>query len=152
MSPALISGSAEDDCLDSGAGEGEWNNAGGAHMSEMSVPTRSVSGANRWRPAANRRRPAANWQGPCCILSAPRSVAGPPVPANHLRSRCNVPARMFDTLFSAERVGLGLGFVCRSVCVTPPGSASSAFLHSPELDSFSAPEFHTVTLAHDRRY
>lgn len=111
-------------------------------MSEMSVP---VSGANRRGPAANRRRPAANWQGPCCILSAPRSVAGPPEPASHLRSRCNVPARMFDTLFSAERVGLGLGFVCRSVCVTPPRSASSAVLHSPEPDSFS-------TLAHDRRY
>lgn len=32
MSPALISGSAEDGCLDSGAGEGEGKNAGGGHI------------------------------------------------------------------------------------------------------------------------
>lgn len=66
MSPALISGSAEDGCLDSGAGEGEWNNAewrGATYVGD--VGTYKVC---EWRqPAAPRCQPMA----PCCQLAGP---------------------------------------------------------------------------------
>lgn len=80
-----------------------WKNGGIWDVTillKMSVPTRAVSGANR-------RRPAANWHDRRCILSvspaAPTEHRGPlrvSEPVNHLCSRCNLPTRLYDTLFA----------------------------------------------------
>lgn len=97
-SGALISGSAEEACLDQERG---WRNGGIWDVTillKMSAPTRAVS-------RAKRRRPAANWHRRRCILSVPQSSGAPGAshPVNHLCSRSILPTRLFDTLSEAWR-------------------------------------------------
>lgn len=126
--------------------KGTWG-GGGTYVGTYKVCEWRQPAAPRCQPTA----PRCQLAEPVMHIERPAERRGPPPrsqPIIYVHAATCQPACLTH-FFSAERVGLGLGF-----CVTPPGGASSVVLHSPEpeCDSFSAPEFHTVTLAHGRRY